>query len=36
MNLDREYWDISNRPEVINKEYANQKYSYLNESMNNN
>jgi hypothetical protein len=33
MDIDREYWNSVKRPEVINKEYANQKYSYLKEDM---
>ena len=33
MEIDREYWNSVKRPEVINKEYANQKYSYLKEDM---
>ena len=33
MDIDREYWDSVKRPEVINKEYANKKYSYLKEDM---
>jgi len=33
MDIDREYWDSVKRPEVINKEYANKKYSYLKEKM---
>jgi hypothetical protein len=36
MNIDQDYWNSVKRPEVINKEYANRKYSYLQESMNNN
>lgn len=33
MDIDREYWNSVKRPEVINKEYANSKYSYLKENM---
>lgn len=33
MDIDRDYWNSVKRPEVINKEYANRKYSYLKENM---
>lgn len=36
MDIDRDYWNSVKRPEVINKEYANRKYSYLKENMENN